>query len=601
MGIVQDLVQEWNGLADARLPWERYWREIARYVLPQTQQFDMLLTSRWDAAVTSVVSTPVAAKRSVDLYDMTSLWAIERLTAGMISLKTPEAQTWHDMSTDSYFGEDPTHEEKVALERLRNYLFKVRSNPNSGFWGSHRASVKSMCAFGDGWMFVEELPGRSARLPYRYRHMPLIELYPGVDEAGRNNRMFRVFRWSALQCAEFFKGKIPPKVMALAEDPSKKHHTVRVMHAVRPRDEGDRRGRLGVMAGPFESHYVFPEDEFHVGEGGFNEFPFVRYAWQNTGNRPFCEGPVAMALGELKSLQEMAKNELIAVQTAVRPAYGTFGKNFVKINQNPGAMNPNLVNGDGKPLFAPLNSGVRPDFAQAVMESRRNSVRELLYLSLWQIIIQDKTDTATEALIRAQEKGELLGPVGISLNEGLAAMVDREVMILGRKRAFDSDSPLAMPDSMADADVSPTFTSPLDRLRRVGDVIGMQRLVEFAMLLSGGDPQRAQSIMARFDIDEMLDLAQEILGAPVTALRARDAANADRQQDSQMAQAMNALMALKGAGDAAQSVGAGLGATAEGTTMAQNAPALRDAMASMPDMMAAGVSGGRAAQAAIGQ
>ena len=601
MGIVQDLCQEWNGLADSRLPWEKYWREIARYVLPQTQQFDMLLSSRWDAAVSTVVSTPVAAKRSTSLYDMTSLWAIERLTAGMISLKTPEAQTWHDMSTDSYFGEDPTHEEKVALEKLRNYLFKVRSNPNSGFWGAHRAAVKSMCAFGDGWMFVEELPGQDARLPYRYRHMPLVELYPGVDEAGRNNRMFRVFRWSAIQAYHFFKGKVPPKVQALAEDPTKKHHTVRIMHAVRPRDEMDRRGRLGVMAGPFESHYVFPEDEFHVGESGFNEFPFIRYAWQNTGNRPFCEGPVACALGELKSLQEMAKNELIAVQMAVRPAYGTFGKNFVKINQNPGAVNPNMVNGDGRPLFAPLNAGVRPDFAQAVMEARRNSVRELLYLNLWQIIIQDKNDTATEALIRAQEKGELLGPVGISLNEGLASMVDREVMILGRKRAFDSDSPLAMPDSMVNKDVSPTFVSPLDRLRRVSDVVGMQRLVEFATLLAGGDPQRAQDIMARFDIDEMLERAQEILGAPASTLRAREDADAARQQAGQMAQAMNALAALKGAGDAAQSVGAGLGAAAEGATVAQNAPALRDALGSMPDMVSAGLAGGQAAQSAIGQ
>lgn len=601
MGIVQDIVQEWNGLSESRLPWERYWRDIARYVLPQTQQFEMMLSNRWDTAVTSVVSTPAASKRSVDLYDMTSLWAIERLTAGMISLKTPEAQTWHDMSTDSYFGEDPTHEEKTALERLRNYLFKVRSNPNSGFWGAHRAAVKSMCAFGDGWMFVEELPGRSARLPYRYRYMPIMELYPGVDEAGRNNRMFRVFRWSAIQAYTFFEGKVPPKVKALAEDPNKKHHTVRILHAVRPRDEMDRRGRLGVMAGPFESHYVFPEDEFHVGEGGFNEFPFVRYAWQNTGNRPFCEGPVAVAIGELRSLQEMAKNELIAVQTAVRPAYGTFGKNFVKINQNPGAVNPGLVNGDGKPLFAPLNTGVRPDFAQAVMEARRNSVRELLYLNLWQIIIQDKSDTATEALIRAQEKGELLGPVGISLNEGLAAMVDREVMILGRKRAFDSDSPLAMPDSMANKDVSPTFTSPLDRLRRIGDVVGMQRLVEFALMLTGNDPQRAATIMARFDVDEMLELAQEVLGAPVTSLRSRDDTNSDRQQNDQMAQAMQALMAMKGAGDAAQSVGAGLSSTAEGATMAQNAPALRDALAGMPDMLAAGTAGGQQARTAMGQ
>lgn len=601
MGIVQDLVREWNGLADARLPWERYWRDIARYVLPHTQQFDTLIAGNKDAAVASVISTPVASKRSVDLYDMTSLWAIERLTAGLISLKTPESQTWQDITTDSYFGEDPTHEEKVALEKLRNYLFKVRSNPNSGFWGAHRAAVKSMCAFGDGWLFVEELPGQDARLPYRYRHMLLSELYPGVDEAGRNNRMFRLFRWSALQAATLFGAeRIPKTVLEMANDPAKRHHTVKIMHGVRPRDDFKKHGRIGVMAGPFESHYAFPDDEFHVGESGFNEFPFVRYAWQNTGNQPFCEGPIALAIGELRSLQEMAKNELIAVQSAVRPAYGTFGKNFVKINQNPGAVNPNMVNGDGRPLFAPLNSGVRPDFAQAVMESRRNSVRELLYLNLWQIIIQDKNDTATEALIRAQEKGELLGPVGISLNEGLSAMTDREVMILGRKGAFEDDSPLAMPESLGNANVSPIFTSPLDRLRRIGELVGMQRLVEFATLLAGNDPQRAATVLARFDIDEMLDLAQDVLGAPAVALRSREDANGEREQGNQLQQMMAALASMKGAGDAAQSAGAGMTSMAQGATVAQNAPALSNLMANIPGMAAAGAAGGAAAQNALG-
>lgn len=602
MGIVQDLVREWNGLADARLPWERYWRDIAKYVLPHTQQFDMMIAGNKDAAVSSVVSTPVASKRSSDLYDMTSLWGIERLTAGMISLKTPESQTWHDLSTDSFFGEEPTHSEKVALEKLRNYLFRVRSNPNSGFWGAHRAAVKSMCAFGDGWMFIEELPGQDARLPYRYRYLPLSELYPGCDEAGRTNRMFRLFRWSALQAAQHFGADgVPKPVLEMANDKAKCHHTVKIMHGVKPRDDIKRGGRLGVMAGPFESHYLFPDDEYHVGEGGYNEFPFSRYAWQNTGNRPFCEGPIALALGELRSLQEMAKNELIAVQTAVRPAYGTFGKNFVKINQNPGAMNPNMVNGDGKPLFAPINSGVRPDFAQAVMEARRNSVRELLYLNLWQIILQDKNDTATEALIRAQEKGELLGPVGISLNEGLSTVVDREVMILGRKGAYDDGSPLAMPESLTEAEVSPKFTSPLDRLRRIGELVGMQRLVEFAFMLSGEDPQRAATILARFDIDEMLELAQEVLGAPAVALRSRDDANADRQQGDQMQQMMAALASMKGAGDAAQSVGAGMTAAAQGATVAQNAPALRDMMSNIPGMTAAGAAGANAAQNAMGQ
>lgn len=577
-GVVQDLKDEWKALADARMPWERYWRNVAAYVLPQTEGFDRLLSTNKDIAINSVVSTPVAANKSKDIYDMTSLWGIERLTAGMLSLKTPETQHWHNLGLDSYFGEEPTYEENVSLERLRNYLFKVRSNPKSGFWNAHRAAIKSMCAFGDGWMYIGEQPGGDTRTPYLYEYAPLVELYPAVGPDGQPNRMARVFRWSALQIATKWPDKCGAMITEMANDPTRRHNVVRVMHFIRQRRD-ENRGGIGVRGARFESHYCLPDDNHYIGEGGYFEFPFTRYAWANSGQRPFSEGPVAFAIGEIKSLQEMSKNELIAIQTSLRPAYATHGKNFTRINLNPGVSNPGLITGDGKPLFAPMNSGVRPDFAQGVLEARRNNVREMLYLNLWQIILQDKNDTATEALIRAQEKGELLGPVGISMNEGLSSMVDREVSILNRKRAFAEGSPLEMPESMDKKGVSPDFNSPLDRLRRMGELVGMQRLVEFTGMLEQFKPGTA----ARLDVDEMLETAQDVLGAPVRSLRDRDATQEDRDGQAQLQQTAAAMEAARMGGDAARAIGEGGQALTQGADQAANSPNLQKLMTAMRD------------------
>lgn len=589
--LVQDLIDEWAALANARVQWETYWRDVARYVLPQTEGFDSLIGTNINAAITSVVSTPVSANKSKDLYDMTSLWAIERLTAGLISLKTPETEYWHGNQLDDYFGADPTHEEQEALERLRNYQFKVRSNPKSGFWGAHRSAIKSMCGFGDGWMFVEEVHGHDARIPFRYEYNPLVELYPGVAPNGQPNRMFRVFRWSAEQVVRKFakdnqdaEAVVGKKVVEMANNPKQRHELVTVMHAVKPRDDSDRVGKLGVKAGAFCSYYALPDEKHLIGEGGFYEFPFHRYAWSNTGTRPYSEGPVAYAIGELKSLQEMAKNELLATSALLRPAMAVSGKNFVRLNFNPGAVNPGLITPDGHKLFEPMNGGVRPDFAQAVIEARRTSVREMLYLNLWQIILQDKQDTATAALIKAQEKGEMFGPVGISLNEGLAAMTDREIAILGRKRAFDKGSPLEMPDSMANKNVTPVFSSPLDRLRRMGELVGMQRMIEFATAMAGGDPQRLAKIFARFDDDEMLDSARDILGAPVKVLVDKEKADDARQAGDQQQQALTALAALKGTGDAAKSIGEGGAAMAGGAESVNASPALQRMLSQAPQI-----------------
>lgn len=579
MTILKDLTDEWTELASGRIRWETYWRNVSAWVLPQTEQFDRVVSLGAASSVQAVMGAPAASERSKHIYDMTSIWAIDRLTAGLISLKTPESDFWHDLNVDNDFGYEASHDEDVALEKLRDYLFRVRANPKSGFWPNHKASVKSMCAFGDGWHFIEEMQG--SRIPYLYQNVPLPECYPSVNASGQPDRMFRVFSWSALQIYQKWGEKAGAKIKMMVDDPKRMHERVRVLHAVRPRGD-EYRNKLGLRGAKYASWYCLPDDDHVIGEGGFWEFPFVRYAWSNQGQRPYCEGPVAYAIAEIQSLQEMAKNELIAVQTMLRPAYGTFGKNFTRLNLNPGASNPGLINGDGNPLFAPLNTGVRPDFAQAVIESRRNNVREALYLNLWQILVQDNKatpETATEAMLRAQEKGEMLGPVGISLNEGLSSNIDREVSILSRKGAFAAGSPLAMPESMANQEVSPEFTSPLDRLRQIGQLVGAQRMVEFAAMLaqSGVDP----SALARIDGDDLLELAQRVLGAPVSALKDRKVSEAARTQGAQMQDTQTAIAGAEGAGNAMRALGEGSQAAAGGAEALKASPAIAQLMQRM--------------------
>lgn len=573
MTTVKDLKDEWTELSNGAEPWRRYQRNIAAWVLPQTETFDNLVnTGSGSAGVMAVTGTPVAAERSKHIYDMTSLWAIDRLTAGMVSLKTPESDFWHDLNIDDDFGVEQSYEETVALERIRNYLFKMRGNPKSGFWPAHKAAVKSMCAFGDGWLYIKELMG--SRVPWSYEFMSLPEMYPAVGPDGQPNRMYRVFNWSAHQIATEFGDKAGAKVLEMANDEKRRHQRVRVMHAVRPRsDEG--RNMPGTRGAKFASFYCLPDDNVMIGEGGFWEFPFTRYAWSNTGQKPYCEGPVAICLAEIQSLQEMSKNELIASQMLLRPPLATAGKNFTRLNFNAGATNPGLINGDGNPLFAPLNAGVRPDFAQAIMESRRNNLREMLYLNLWQILVSDQgseQETATRSMLRAQEKGEMLGPVGISMNEGLSHNVEREVGILNRKGAFGADSPLALPESVDDTDrISPKYTSPLDRLRRMGQVNGVRQMLEFAPALEAVKPGAS----ARIDADEILELVRDVMGAPAKTLKAREVGEAATQQNQQMQGIASTVAAAQGAGDAMRSIGEGSAALAGGAEAAAAAPALQ--------------------------
>lgn len=576
MAMINDLLDEQRTLATARSRWETYWRQVSMWVLPQTDEFDSLINSGSSASpIMAVMGTPVAAERSKFVYDMTSLWAIDRLAAGLISLKTPESDFWHELNSDDEFGYKANYEEKVALERLRDYQFKIRANPMSGFWPSHKAAVKSMCAFGDGWQFIEELHGQ--RTPWLYQFMQLPELYPAVGPDGQPNRMFRVFSWTAQQIATKWPEQAGTKVIDMANDPKKRHERVRVMHAVRPRND-EMRNRVGLRGAEFASWYCLPDDKHIIGEGGFWEFPFSRYAWSNIGQRPFSEGPVAFAIAEIQSLNELAKNELLAVQQVMRPALATHGKNFTRINLNAGAVNPGLISGDGRPLFAALNAGVRPDLAQAVMEARRAGLRESLYLNLWQVLVADADEeTATKSMIKAQEKGEMLGPVGISLNEGLSHNVDREVGILSRKGAFAAGSPLAMPESLLKREVNPAFTSPLDRLRKISQIIGAQRMIEVALVLEQAQP----GTVARLDTDEILELAQHVYGAPQKTLRDRETGDAAKQQNAAVMGMAANTEALRAGGEAARAVGEGAVAADAGVRATNANPQLQSMIQQM--------------------
>ena len=168
---------------------------------------------------------------------------VTSLKCGLHGLMVAEGQ---DLLADllAFFVPLARHDEDVALEALRDYQFSVRANPKSGFWSNHKAAMKSMCAFGDGWMFIEETHGE--RVPFRYEYMPLPDCYPALGPDGQPNRMFRVFSWSCEQAVrKFGKDKVSKTTLDRANDPKLRHEKVRIMHAVKPRDDSDRAGQIG--------------------------------------------------------------------------------------------------------------------------------------------------------------------------------------------------------------------------------------------------------------------------------------------------------------------------------------------------------------------
>ncbi len=587
---VQDLLDRLTQLVSDKQPWSKFFFDVARYTLPDAERFDPAFATPITAInavlTTSVVGGPIAVERGREIYNQTSLYAVDRGANGTLSLITPQRFTWHELESDDPYGAEADDEQTRWYERLRDYLFRTRENPRSGFWTMQKANMRSTWAFGTALAFIEE-SNRGSTAPFSYRSVPISESHLGCDFEGTVNTNFRLFRRSAEQCFGKWGMMVSPKVYGMAMDPKRKDQTIQILHAVYPRN-GDRGAKAGYSSGgeygasngrtgdvanydggsdvrssEFSSCYVEVDEKHLIGEGGFYEFPFRIDHWQRNNPGPYAEGPVAIALADIKSLNMMSKNELRAMQLHTSPPLATSGEadSANRLNLNANAINPGYVNNSGQMLVQPINAVQRPDLARAVIEAREKGIGSSLYLDLWQSLIDARPgETATAALIRNQEKGDILGPVGSTMQVGLSFQVEREINILERSHAFEPGMPLEAPPSAQGKGVGVRFTAPIDKMRRLPELQGTEHLIVIGgQLAQAGKPEA----LDKLDADAIMDEAQDVLGAPRKIMTKDAVLKSIRAAREKQLTAQQGIAATDAAGVAAQNAAAGADAVSK--------------------------------------
>ena len=552
MGIENDLITRMDALANGRTIWESVWTEIANYCLPDVARFVPGTSSLNPSAYDNFAAGPPSVERGRVRYDDTALRAVDRLASGMESLVTPQSEKWHGLAVTDPLSPESSDEEKEYFETYRDYMFAVRYNPKSGFIGAHQKALRSAIALGSGIVFVEENMGTAAHaVPALYRYLPLSQSYLAVDAQGEPDTLYRKFTMTARQMIQRFEGNVADSVKRAADNQSEKDRMFTIIHAVQPRQE---RGSIGNSAksSQYASFYLDRDNMKLMGESGFFEFPFVVYYWQPVEeNIPYAQSPVMMALSDIKGLNAVRKTALRGLQQFIDPPMAIAHDGVMnRPNLNPRAINYNAIDGQGRMKIQPILTMQRPDFVQEIVEAERKNINDSLYVTLFQILLQNPQMTATEAMIRANEKGELLGPAGGKLQHAMAREVERLAGILERKGAMRRGSPLEPPESLAGREFGARFTSPLDRLRRSAEGIGIQRTLQTVIPLAQIDP----TIVDNFDLDEVAHSITEIEGAPHKILKTTDERDAVRQAKQQMQQLQAGLEMAKTGGEAAKNI-----------------------------------------------
>lgn len=521
-----EIVRLYERLKSERSIWESHWQELAERIWP-------------DRALFITATRNEGEKRNEKMFDSTAALALTRFGAAMESMLTPRTAKWHRLRVpDEELNEAPAIQR--YLDKVTNTLFRVRYSSLANFASQMHESYMSIGAFGTGGILIEDMLG----VGIRYKSIDLATTYVMENRHGIADTVYRWFQYSARQAMQHFDpNRLPGKIREAAEkSPEKKFE---FLHCVKPNDGDDRDKRD--MA--FESYYVCLDSKEIVEEGGYRSFPYALGRYITTPGETYGRGPAMLVLPDIKTLNEMQKTILRAGHLAVSPPLLLQEDGALQaFDMRPNALNFGGVDDRGQAMVQPLRIEGRLDWGMEMIEARQRIINDAFLVTLFQILVEQPNMTATEAMLRAQEKGALLAPtMGRQQSEMLGPCIERELDILGRAGILPE-----MPQELVDlgGEIEIEYVSPLNRAQRAEDGVAILRTFESIAPLAQIDP----NVMLAFDSVKAARELAEINGVPAKIIRSDDEIKALQDQQAEAAQAAQLLEAAPIAADTAKTI-----------------------------------------------
>lgn len=519
-----------SALANERSNFENLWREL--------EDFSTFAGSYFQNE--NQVQGQKSGRR---IFDETVVLAKSRYAAACESLITPRTQRYHGLKpADPDLAEDK--EVKDFCEAATDLLFTVRYGPRSNFASQMHESYEQTGVYGTGCLFVDDAVGSGII----YRAVHLSEIYLSEDMSGKVDVVHRKFRPTIRQIAQRFGvDSLPPKYRDMLD--KQPETRLDVLHAVMPNDDlrPDRKDFRGM---PIRSHYVLCEGRAILDEGGYRTMPYAIGRHSVMPNETYGRGPGMMALAAIKNLNEMVKTLMRSAQmTVAPPLLMTEDALMRQFDMRSGSLNYGGLDMNGNELVKALRLDGRFDLGEYMVERATKIINDAFLVNLFQILVENPQMTATEAMLRAQEKGQLLAPtMGRIQSEQFSVVVERELDILARAGALPP-----MPDALMEAggEYAIEFSAPLNKLQRSEDAIGILRTQEALAPMAQIDP----NVMDVFDVKEAARVLADVYGAPSRVLRSKKAveeiSEGKREQAEQAAMLQAAPIAASAAKDMA--------------------------------------------------
>ena len=443
-------------MADARQPWNSFWKDLAEYVLPRRY---VELERRSQGKVTQL--------RNSSILDGTGTIAVNTCASGMLNGITSPARPWFKLRNQGDFDNSSM---QLWLDDCSERLAFALSESN--FYNAMGTLYGDLSCFGTSVCLIYE----DDDTIFRFYNLAVGEYCIAQNERGIVDRISFFYIWRVEQVVgRFGLENCSQRVKeAWKAGGARLNDEVKIWCLLEPNAEDALR-----VARVHKFRIMCWEDTANgelLEHAGFREWPATATRWAVLGNDTYGTSPTADALGDIKQLQLMTKRKAQAMDKMVSPPLIA----DTSLQHRPTAILPNgityvnnLANNPGaRPLYQiqPPLGEMSADIAQ--IQAR---IREFLFNDLFKMISQlDTVRSAREIDARVEEKLVLLGPVLERFgNEALDVVLFRCFSIMMRKGLF------LPPPPEQDAAVNIQYVSILHDAQRAVGAAPVERYVSF--------------------------------------------------------------------------------------------------------------------------
>lgn len=515
--IVDDVYLVFNQCNLYRTNFASQWQEVAQLIMPN--QVNTFMRENYNFPGT---------KKTERQVDASGMVANVKFSAICDSMITPFSSKWHNLEASNR-DVQKNRQVRLWMEQASHVLFTKRYEAPAGFRKQNQQIYQSVGAFGNGPMFIDQLYDMHNRpvRGFRYKALPLGEVYIRVNHQGQVDAFVRAYRMTARQAQQKWGEEMMPDDMIGAVE----RHSEQLFdffHCVYPNEDYDPTYKFGRKNFPFVSHYVCCQGRRLMQEGGYYSFPMAFARYTQAPNEVYGRGPAMDVLPALKTLNAEKATFLKAGHRAADPVLLMADDGITDFSLIPGAQNKGGVNSDGRPLVTTLPPG-NIQISEEMMQEERNLIGDVFLTTIFQTLVENPQMTATQVIELINQKGIFLAPtVGGMASDYLDPMIERELDLAMNLGLLEPMPPLL---KEAQGEYKIVYTSPLFKAARAGEASGFLRTVESALQVAGqtGDP----SIMDRFDFDTALPDIARIQDVPESWMASDDQVLAKRQSRAQ--------------------------------------------------------------------